>query len=302
MCACALISPGSTYLPVASISASAASTLAATRANRHRIERDDFGDDVPFDDDVERSARRRAIAINDERVADGEPLDALSVCDARRGARLSGESACREGQQQQRAYTRHRSSREEVGRACRYDRRPTSGVCGRVSGTMYRRTHSRQRPLTGQYSSLPHRRAPRSCRLTTGAQMPVDPIVRLRALCLALPEATEKLAWGAPTFRVKDKLFAMYAQADNHHGSGRPAVWVKAMPANQSLVIADDPARYFKPAYVGPSGWIGVWLDKRPPWAAVEALLEDGFRQVAPKKVLATMDGVPAPKAKRRNG
>lgn len=132
--------------------------------------------------------------------------------------------------------------------------------------------------------------------------MPVDPIVRLRALCLALPEATEKLAWGAPTFRVKDKLFAMYAQADNHHGSGRPAVWVKAMPANQSLVIADDPARYFKPAYVGPSGWIGVWLDKRPPWAAVEALLEDGFRQVAPKKVLATMDGVPAPKVKRRNG
>jgi hypothetical protein len=132
--------------------------------------------------------------------------------------------------------------------------------------------------------------------------MPADPIVRLRALCLGLPEATEKLAWGAPTFRVKDKLFAMYAHADNHHGSGRPAVWIKAMPANQSLLIADDPTRYFKPAYVGPSGWIGVWLDKRPPWAAVAGLLEDGFRQVAPKKVLAAMDGAPAPKVKQRNG
>lgn len=133
--------------------------------------------------------------------------------------------------------------------------------------------------------------------------MPTDPIDRLRALCLALPEATEKVAWGAPTFRVKDKLFAMYASSDTHHGGGRPAVWIKAMPTNQALVIADDPVRYFKPPYVGPGGWIGVWLDKRPPWAAVEALLEDGFRQVAPKKFLAAMDGATTtPKAKRRNG
>ncbi len=121
--------------------------------------------------------------------------------------------------------------------------------------------------------------------------MPPDPLIKLRALCLAFPSSSEKVAWGEPTFRVKEKLFATYASPTNHHGAGRPAVWIKARPANQALLIADDPDRYFKPPYVGPSGWIGVWLDKRPPWGAIAALLEDGFRQAAPKKVLAEMDG-----------
>lgn len=132
--------------------------------------------------------------------------------------------------------------------------------------------------------------------------MPPDPLIRLRELCLAFPGSTEKEAWGEPTFRGGTKLFAMYASASNHHGAGRPAVWIKAMPANQELVIAADPARYFKPPYVGPSGWIGVWLDKRPPWASVAALLEDGFRQVAPKKVVAAMDGLPVPTRGRTRG
>ena len=111
--------------------------------------------------------------------------------------------------------------------------------------------------------------------------MPTDPLIRLRELCLTFPEATEKEAWGEPTFRAKGRLFAMYASADTHHGRGRPAVWIKAMPANQALVIDDNPERYFKPPYVGPGGWIGVWLDTRPPWSAIQALLEDGFRQAA---------------------
>ena len=121
--------------------------------------------------------------------------------------------------------------------------------------------------------------------------MAVDPLPRLRALCLALPAATEKLSHGEPTFFVARKTFAMHASAANHHGAGRPAVWIKAMPVNQTLLIADDPTRYFKPPYVGPSGWIGVWLDRRPPWAAIAALIEDGYRQVAPARVVATLDG-----------
>jgi hypothetical protein len=128
--------------------------------------------------------------------------------------------------------------------------------------------------------------------------MAADPLPRLRALCLALPASSEKLAWGEPTFRAKDKLFAMYASPGNHHGAGRPAVWIKAMPANQQLMIADDPDRYFKPPYVGPSGWIGVWLDKRPPWTVVRALLEDGYRQVAPKKLLAAAVAATTPKTR----
>ena len=122
--------------------------------------------------------------------------------------------------------------------------------------------------------------------------MPAEPLIRLRALCLALPDSFEKLSHGAPTFWATKRMFAMYASAANHHGGGRPAVWIKATPMNQALVIADDPERYFKPPYVGPGGWIGVWLDRRPPWNAVSALLEDGFRQVAPKTVVAKMDGV----------
>ena len=122
--------------------------------------------------------------------------------------------------------------------------------------------------------------------------MPTDPLARLRAVCLELPDATEKLAWGEPTFRVKDKLFAMYASATNHHGGGRPAVWIKATPANQDLVLREDPDRYFKPPYVGPSGWIGVWLDQRPTWSAVQGLLDDGYRLVAPKRLLAELDGL----------
>ena len=122
--------------------------------------------------------------------------------------------------------------------------------------------------------------------------MSAEPLIRLRALCLALPDSFEKLSHGAPTFWATKRMFAMYASAANHHGGGRPAVWIKATPMNQALVIADDPERYFKPPYVGPGGWIGVWLDRRPPWNAVSALLEDGFRLVAPKTVVAKMDGV----------
>ena len=133
--------------------------------------------------------------------------------------------------------------------------------------------------------------------------MAADPLPKLRTLCLALPQATEKLAWGEPTFRAGEgKLFAMYASAGSHHGGGRPAVWIKATPTNQGLVIASDPARYFKPAYVGPGGWIGVWLDRRPPWVAIRELLEDGYRQVATRKLLAELGGVPGKAGSTRNG
>lgn len=82
----------------------------------------------------------------------------------------------------------------------------------------------------------------------------------LRRTCLALPEAHEVEAWSAPTFRVNNKLFAMYAEADNRHGAGHEAVWVKCTPVNQSLMIGANPKKFFSPPYVGPSGWIG-----RPP-------------------------------------
>jgi hypothetical protein len=119
--------------------------------------------------------------------------------------------------------------------------------------------------------------------------MPLSPLTRLRKLCLALPEAHEVEAWGEPTFRVRNKLFAMYAAPDNHHGAGRPAVWCKAAPGNQSLMVGAAPERFFVPPYVGPSGWVGVWLDRSPDWSEVDDLLRDSYRLIAPRKLLAAL-------------
>jgi hypothetical protein len=120
--------------------------------------------------------------------------------------------------------------------------------------------------------------------------MAPNPLTRLRRLCLALPEAHEVEAWGEPTFRVRNKQFAMFASADNHHGAGRPAVWIKAAPGEQALRVAADPRRYFVPPYVGPSGWVGVQLDGAVDWADVDELLRDGYRLIAPRKLVSQLD------------
>ena len=116
--------------------------------------------------------------------------------------------------------------------------------------------------------------------------MPPNPLARFRKICLALPGAVEVEAWGEPTFRGPKKLFAMYANKNNHHGNGRNSVWIKATTSNQSLMLSARPDRFFKPPYVGPSGWVGVWLDGDCDWKEVASLLRDGYCQVAPKKLL----------------
>ena len=120
--------------------------------------------------------------------------------------------------------------------------------------------------------------------------MPSGPLARLRKVCLMLPEAHEVEAWGEPTFRVRNKLFAMYAASNNHHGAGRPAVWCKAAPGNQALMVRAEPKRYFVPPYVGPSGWVGIWLDRNPDWSEVKELMKDSYRLVAPKKLAALLE------------
>ena len=129
--------------------------------------------------------------------------------------------------------------------------------------------------------------------------MPPGPLARLRKLCLALPEAHEVEAWGAPTFRVRNKLFAMYAAAGTHHGDGRTGVWCKATRVNQALMLDSAPAKFFMPPYVGRSGWIGIWLDDEPDWKEVAALLEDGYRLIAPRRLAALLDAPPPRKTPR---
>jgi hypothetical protein len=102
----------------------------------------------------------------------------------------------------------------------------------------------------------------------------------LRAICLALPDTTEKTAWGEPTWRVHGKLFAQLD--DHHHGADRLAVWLPAALGVQELVVKRDPARFFVPPYVGPRGWIGVRIDGRPNWRLVTTLVHDAYAHVAP--------------------
>lgn len=113
------------------------------------------------------------------------------------------------------------------------------------------------------------------------------PIDRLRALCLALPEAREVEAWGAPTFRVKT-IFAMYSDDGSHGNTEGPAAWVKALQTNQDFLVGAAPNRFFVPPYVGPKGWIGVRLDDGVvDWDELKNLLWDAWQMSVPKALLA---------------
>jgi hypothetical protein len=113
------------------------------------------------------------------------------------------------------------------------------------------------------------------------------PLARLREVCASLPEVVEKEAWGEPTFRVRDKMFAMFAT--DHHHDGNIAVWCKAPLGMQEILVESDPERFFKPPYVGPKGWIGIRLHGRVDWREVRALLAAAWRMTAPRKLADTL-------------
>jgi hypothetical protein len=117
-----------------------------------------------------------------------------------------------------------------------------------------------------------------------------DPLDRVRRVCLALPEATEQEAWGEPTFRVRKKIFAMYAAAGNHHGAGRNSLWCNAPLGVQQMLIHSDADTYFSPPYVGVKGWIGIVLDRVDDRELAE-LVAQSYCMVAPKKLAALVDG-----------
>lgn len=108
---------------------------------------------------------------------------------------------------------------------------------------------------------------------------------RVREICLGLPEVVETTS-GRPTFAVRKKTFVMYM--DDHHGDGRLALWCKAAPGAQDVLVQADGERFFVPPYVGAQGWIGIRLD-RPPvdWAMVESLIAEAWTMQAPKRLAA---------------
>jgi hypothetical protein len=115
---------------------------------------------------------------------------------------------------------------------------------------------------------------------------------RLRTICLALPEAGERLSHGEPTwFAGKGKVFAMLDS--HHHGASHLSVWLPQPLGVQESLIEHDPERFFRPPYVGPSGWVGVVLDTGPDWKVVEVLVRDAFVHVATRKLVAQLGGAP---------
>lgn len=145
-------------------------------------------------------------------------------------------------------------------------------------------------PIEGRLDRLEIVRFPPPEVLWTGAlPLAADPLARLRELCLELPEAAEKETWDAPTWRVRDRIYAMARQ-----GEERLEFWCKAPPGAQAVLVGADPARFFAPPYVGPKGWIGVRLAApglaAPDWAEVAALIRRSYRMTAPRRLASGLE------------
>jgi hypothetical protein len=114
-------------------------------------------------------------------------------------------------------------------------------------------------------------------------------LARVRSLCLALPGTDERTSHGEPCwFAGGKKMFVMAAQ---QHHDDRVAFWAAAPEGVQGAMVAAEPARYFRPPYVGTRGWVGVYLDiEDVDWTRVEGIVDDAWRQVAPKRLVAEHD------------
>ena len=106
---------------------------------------------------------------------------------------------------------------------------------------------------------------------------------RVRAICTALPEVTEKNSHGSPAFFVGKQFVMLWHRG--HHDHDFPHLWCAAPPGAQEELIASSPRRFFRPPYVGGRGWLGVRLDGAVDWDEIAELCEDAYRTVAPKRL-----------------
>ena len=111
-----------------------------------------------------------------------------------------------------------------------------------------------------------------------------EALARVRAVCLALPETTERLSHGGPAFFVRNKTcFVMFL--DDHHADGRLALWCAAPDGVQADLVETDPERFFRPPYVGHLGWLSVQLPGIQD-AELRAICLEAFTTVAPSSVV----------------
>jgi hypothetical protein len=112
---------------------------------------------------------------------------------------------------------------------------------------------------------------------------------RIRAICQAFPEVTERPSHGAPTWFVRDRKAFLTLWPDGHHELGFPHLWCAAPPGAQQELVAAEPDRFFRPPYVGHRGWLGVRLDRDPDWAEIAELCQDAYRTIAPAGLIARL-------------
>ena len=108
---------------------------------------------------------------------------------------------------------------------------------------------------------------------------------RIRTICLELPETSERLSHGAPTFFIRGKRAFLMVLTD-FHGDGRFAIWCAAPEGIQQALVEADPERFFVPPYVGHRGWLGMRLDRALDWDELAGIVEDAFAEVAPARLL----------------
>lgn len=114
-------------------------------------------------------------------------------------------------------------------------------------------------------------------------------IERVRALCMALPEVTERVSHGEPAWFVRRA--PQFAMMFDHHHDDRVGLHAAAPPGAQETWLAKDDQRFFYPPYVGGRGWVGVRLDVADvDWDDVADVIEDAYRTVAPKRLVAILD------------
>ena len=122
--------------------------------------------------------------------------------------------------------------------------------------------------------------------------MPNELDAAVSRLCLAFPQAQEFKSHGSPNFRVAGgRTFATYAV--DHHGDGRIALWLRAPDGMQDTYVRAEPRHFFKPPYVGTSGWLGVRLDQGLAWPRVAGLVRTAYECVAPARLRETLQDTP---------
>lgn len=171
------------------------------------------------------------------------------------------------------------------------------GHAGRAAPARAGRLHAADRAADGAVDGAVDRAVDSAAdrgRTPKGRQGPraplhLEPLVRVRALCMRYPQTQERPSHGEPAWFVSGRR--MFLVSADHHHDDRTAFWAAAPDGAQRYLLADDPARYFRPPYVGARGWVGVWLDVlRPDWDRIEQLVDDAWRAVAGPRLVKGYD------------